>query len=164
MFAYCNNDPVIFVDYVGTACVDALRRGGDRLIIGGAGSGGAVTLLFIDWLINLFASIKNKSKTGKPNVGNGKNGKNGKEGKKGQQPEPPNVEFPGYDPTKAPDGYVWKGPDSQGGKNGGYKNPNGKDSWHPDLDHPKGIAPHWDYNDAYGHKWRVFPNHIEFVK
>lgn len=42
-------------------------------------------------------------------------------------------------------------------------NPKGKDSWHPDLDHPSGVKPHWDYNDGLGHKWRVFPDRIEFV-
>ena len=41
----------------------------------------------------------------------------------------------------------------------------GKDSWHPDLDHGGDIGPHWDYNDGHGHKWRVFPdNRIDFVK
>ena len=79
------------------------------------------------------------------------------------EPEEPDVTYPGDDPTKAPDGYEWRGPDEQGGKRGGYANPNGKDSWHPDLDHPDGIAPHWDYNDGLGHKWRVFPEYIEFV-
>ena len=79
------------------------------------------------------------------------------------EPEPPDVTYPGDDPGQAPDGYEWRGPDKQGGKRGGYANPNGKDSWHPDLNHPDGIDPHWDYNDGLGHKWRVFPDHIEFV-
>lgn len=78
----------------------------------------------------------------------------------------PDVEYPGDDPTVAPDGYEWTGPDPQGGKRGGYKNtdPGKRDSWHPDLDHPGDIDPHWDYNDMFGHKWRVFPDGIEFVK
>ena len=71
--------------------------------------------------------------------------------------------YPGDDPAKAPDGYQWKGPDEQGGKRGGYQNQNGPDSWHPDLDHPEGVDPHWDYNDGFGHKWRVFPDRIEYV-
>ena len=83
--------------------------------------------------------------------------------KKATEPEPPDVTYPGDDPAKAPDGYEWRGPDEQGGKRGGYSNPNGKDSWHPDLDHPDGVDPHWDYNDGLGHKWRVYPKHIEFV-
>ncbi len=49
-----------------------------------------------------------------------------------------------------------------------YKNPTGKDSWHPDLNHPDKIGPHWDYNDGLGHKWRVYPpnsnRNIELVK
>ena len=76
-------------------------------------------------------------------------------------PIPPDVTYPGDDPTIAPDGYEWRGPDEQGGKRGGYANPNGKDSWHPDLDHPDGIEPHWDYNTGDGHKWRVFPDRME---
>ena len=73
-------------------------------------------------------------------------------------PEPPDVEYPGDDPAQAPDGYSWTGPDAQGGTRGGYKNddPNKKDSWHPDLDNET-HGPHWDYNDVYGHKWRVYP-------
>jgi hypothetical protein len=119
--------------------------------------GGAGSLMLLDLLWNLLTP---KSKNGKTNDGKEKTDKGGK---KGQQPTPPDVKFPGNDPTKAPDGYVWKGPDPQGGERGGYKNPNGKDSWHPDLNHPDGIEPHWDYNDVYGHKWRVFPDHIDFV-
>ena len=31
--------------------------------------------------------------------------------------------------------------------------------------YPDGIDPHWDYNDVYGHKWRIFKGgRIEFVK
>lgn len=51
------------------------------------------------------------------------------EEKDATEPEPPDVTYPGDDPAKAPDGYEWKGPDEQGGKRGGYANPNGKDSW-----------------------------------
>ena len=78
-------------------------------------------------------------------------------------PDMPDVTYPGNDPTVAPEGYEWRGPDEPGGKRGGYANPKGKDSWHPDLDHPDGIGPHWDYNDGLGHKWRVFPDRIEYV-
>ena len=162
MFAYCNNCPVIYADTQGLSCQrvisDTYGTSGIYVSTASAGGGGAATLWLLDLLEDLFSM--DKSKSGKTNDGKSKEGKNGK---KGQQPNPPDVEFPGNDPTKAPDGYVWKGPDKQGGKRGGYKNPNGKDSWHPDLNHPDGVDPHWDYNDEYGFKWRVFPDRIEFV-
>ena len=69
----------------------------------------------------------------------------------------PDVEYPGDDPTVAPEGYEWTGPDPQGEKRGGYKNknPNKRDSWHPNLDHGPPKGPHWDYNDIYGTKWTI---------
>ena len=84
--------------------------------------------------------------------------------KKDKNVETPDVTYPGDDPKEAPDGYEWRGPDEQGGERGGYANPNGKDSWHPDLNHPDGVDPHWDYNDGLGHKWRVFPEWIQLLK
>ena len=82
------------------------------------------------------------------------------------QPPVPDVTYPGDDPAKSPgDDYEWRGPDQQGGERGGYANKYGKDSWHPNLDHGPPIGPHWDYNDPFGHKWRIFPDGIiEFVK
>ena len=37
--------------------------------------------------------------------------------------EVPDVKYPGDDPTVAPGGYEWSGPDSQGGKRGGIRIP-----------------------------------------
>jgi hypothetical protein len=68
------------------------------------------------------------------------------------------------DPTKAPVGpdgtpWEWRGPDPQGGKRGGYVNPNNPgQSVHPDLNHPEGIPPHWDYTDRGNGSWRLFPD------
>ena len=72
--------------------------------------------------------------------------------------EIPNVTYPGDDPTVAPDGYEWKGTGEKGSDKGGYANtaPGKRDSWHPDLEHPGDVDPHWDYNDVYKHKWRVY--------
>ena len=150
--------------------LSSLRGGG-----GGTGAGGAVIVVgadvigdigFIGFLELLFGPIDflsdNSSSSEKEKTKEEKN----KEGKgKKPTPPPPDVTFPGYDPTKAPDGYEWKGPDPAGGKRGGYKNqkPNFRDSWHPDLDHGGDIEPHWDYNDIFGRKWRVFPNKIELA-
>ena len=76
----------------------------------------------------------------------------------GQTAEPPG-EYPGDDSTKAPDGYDWRGkPGSQpGSKAGSYYNPDTGEVLRPDLDHPEGIDPHWDYKDPSGNWWRWFP-------
>ncbi|ATC87491.1 hypothetical protein PARC_a3070 [Pseudoalteromonas arctica A 37-1-2] len=54
--------------------------------------------------------------------------------------------------------WPWHGKQPQGGKFGGYKNPNGPESIHPDLDHGEPIGPHWDFNDRKGPGWRIYPN------
>ena len=158
MLAYCNNNPTNYFDPYGTDCVldrrTAFSSGGGFVIP-------IIPIIPIGWLENIFYKGNTNSSQQKGDKNN-----QGSPDKPPQKPTPevPKVTYPGNDPTKAPDGYEWKGPDAQGGPRGGYKNPNGKDSWHPDLNHPDGIDPHWDYNDIYGHKWRVFPNRIEFVK
>ena len=157
MFAYCNNNAVNYKDSKGqdpvTATITVTAAGVVTVVILLAGvavasyctvkalweiGGWIADLIQIAWAQVSYA-------------------------KEVEEPEPPDVTYPGDDPKKAPDGYEWRGPDEQGGKRGGYANPDGKDSWHPDLDHPDGVDPHWDYNDGFGHKWRVFPDHIEFV-
>lgn len=158
MFAYCNNNPVNYLDnsgknpdsvqvWTGTMwwlCgLDGPLPVGEIIYGAGIVILGIYVLIAADEIATPQISLEQE------------------EGK--SEPEPPDVTYPGDNPAEAPDGYEWKGPDEQGGKRGGYKNPNGKDSWHPDLDHPDGIPPHWDYNDGFGHKWRVFPDHIEIV-
>ena len=158
MFVYCLNNPVNFVDRDGENAealqwwtstmwwlcgADAVLPVGDIIYGAGIIVLGVYTLTVVD-------------KVTMPSIF-------WEEEKEETEPEPPDVTYPGDDPAEAPDGYEWRGPDTQGGKRGGYANPNGKDSWHPDLDHPDGVAPHWDYNDGFGHKWRVFPDHIEIA-
>ena len=77
-----------------------------------------------------------------------------------EETEVPDVEYPGDDPTKAPEGSEWKGSGEPGSKKGNYYNPKTDESWHPDLDHPKPIGPHWDYNyrGSGSQGWRVFPD------
>ena len=49
-------------------------------------------------------------------------------------------------------------PGSQpGGKDGSYYDPGTGEVLRPDLDHPEGIDPHWDYKDLSGNWWRWFP-------
>lgn len=74
--------------------------------------------------------------------------------------EVPDVEYSGDDPQKAPEGTEWKGPGEKGSSEGNYYNPQTGESWHPDLNHPAPIGPHWDYNyrGSGCDGWRVFPD------
>jgi len=69
-------------------------------------------------------------------------------------------EYPGDDPTAAPEGFEWKGkPGSQpGGKEGNYHNPETGESLRPDLDHNPPVGPHWDYKDPNGNWHRLYPD------
>ncbi len=54
--------------------------------------------------------------------------------------------WPGDDPTIPPgDGFEWRGKGAPGSNRGAWVNPNTYDSLHPDLHHPAGIKPHWDW-------------------
>ena len=77
---------------------------------------------------------------------------------RGQTAEPPGG-YPGEDPSKPPEGYEWHGKpgSSPGDKDGGYYNPKTGESLRPDLDHPEGVDPHWDYKAPDGSHWRWFP-------
>jgi hypothetical protein len=68
--------------------------------------------------------------------------------------------FPGKDPTKAPDGFEWKGkPGSKpGSKDGSYHNPETGEVLRPDVDHPPPVEPHWDYKDPSKIWWRIYPD------
>jgi len=50
-------------------------------------------------------------------------------------------------------------PGSKPGSNeGNWFNPKTKESLRPGLDHADPIGPHWDYRDADGDWWRLFPD------
>ncbi|MBN2736069.1 MAG: hypothetical protein JXR70_03750 [Spirochaetales bacterium] len=72
------------------------------------------------------------------------------------------IDPPGWDPTKSPgEGWEWRGrPNSQPGDQfGSWHNPDTGESLHPDLDHPEGIKPHWDYTPGKGKpKVRIDPD------
>ena len=62
------------------------------------------------------------------------------------------------DPTEAPgDDWVWGGPGAPGTEKGSWHNPDTKEILHPDFHHDPSVAPHWDYTDPLGLKWRIFP-------
>jgi RHS repeat-associated protein len=73
------------------------------------------------------------------------------------------------DPTSPPVGkdgeeWPWKGEPPQGGDKGGYKNPNGPESMHPDLDHGGEEGRHWDFNDRRGPGYRIKPDRTVWPK
>ena len=54
--------------------------------------------------------------------------------------------WPGDDPTVPPgEGFEWRGKNPIGGDKGAWYNSSTGDSLHPDLNHPFGIDPHWDW-------------------
>lgn len=61
---------------------------------------------------------------------------------------------PSPDPLKPnpPSGFELRGPPGKGN----YYNPWTKESLRPDLNHPDGVEPHWDYKDPFGNRWRWF--------
>jgi RHS repeat-associated protein len=72
---------------------------------------------------------------------------------------PPNLPYPGSDPTKPPGaGWVWKGNGPPESGQGSWYNPNTGESLHPDFGHTMPTGPHWDYVDQNKKKWRLFPD------
>jgi RHS repeat-associated protein len=89
------------------------------------------------------------------------------------QPTHPVPKFEDFwDPTKPPEGdWVWRGkPGVEPGTGPGnwvQPNPDGgrpSQTLNPDLDHPEGIKPHWDWTDPAGKKWRVFEGGLALPK
>ena len=170
MFAYCHNSPVAFYDTEGNMATEATIAATNWWNPIGWIAGGilvvevVVAAVVISEEIDSESAIKSheiseKQANGEPTptVSSSK--------KEKEKPKTPDVTYPGDDPSQAPDGYEWRGKDEPGGKRGGYVNKNGTDSWHPDLDHPDGVEPHWDYNNGHGNKWRVYPDgRIDLVK
>lgn len=69
------------------------------------------------------------------------------------------IKYPGNNPAKSPGkGFEWRGKSEPGGNKGNWYNSKTGEKWNPDLKHGDPIGPHWDYTDAYGNKYRVFPD------
>ncbi len=65
--------------------------------------------------------------------------------------------WPGDDPTVSPgDDFEWRGNGPVGSDRGAWYNPITRDSLHPDLNHPAGIAPHWDWVNILKQVIRIF--------
>jgi RHS repeat-associated protein len=69
------------------------------------------------------------------------------------------VVYPNYsDPTQPPGpGWEWRGNGPVGSRRGNWYNPETDQSLHPDLNHPPGKAPHYDYYGPDTPKTPLFP-------
>ena len=162
MFAYCNNSPVLYADYDGknTDILDWWAGamwwlcGADSVLpVGDIIYGGGLLILgVVVWF-----TADEATDASVPQIYI-------EEDEEKAEPEIPDVTYPGDDPTKAPEGTEWRGSGEQGSKQGNYYNPKTGESWHPDLDHPEPIGPHWDYRDSNGTWWRIGKDNIPVLK
>ncbi|MDE2166536.1 MAG: phage portal protein [Alphaproteobacteria bacterium] len=70
---------------------------------------------------------------------------------------PPLPDYP-TDPARPPaPGFEWKGTNPEpGSREGSWYNDQTKQTLRPDLDHPTGIKPHWDYRAPDGNWYRWY--------
>ena len=170
MFAYCYNNPVNYIDYTGeNAEAIAAFFGGLWTVAFAEPTPAGEIVAGIITVVTVVVGAATVGHLLEEASGTESSGTESSESKPDDPPQSvpdnskvpdsqlPDVEYPGDDPTVAPDGYEWTGPDPQGGKRGGYKNkdPNTRDSWHPDFHHGEPKGPHWDFNDIFGKTWAV---------
>ena len=159
MFAYCNNSPVFLADYDGDeaetvewwaatmwwlCAADGPIPVGDMLYGLGILALGGISI----WAVS---DSQDESTVSEARAGSEE---------ATDVTEVPDVTYPGDDPAEAPDGTSWRGSGPQGSKDGNYYNQETGESWHPDLDHPDPIGPHWDYRDRAGAWWRIGKGNI----
>ncbi|GEM_PF-504202 len=145
LYGYVLADPVNGIDPEGLFVWTLPAFGGAAEALLGAAAGVLAGTALGDWLSELMYS---------ESAGAGDGG----------EQCPGNVpDFDFGDPTKPPVGqdgaeWDWRGQPPVGGPKGGWKNPNGPESIHPDLGHGEPIGPHWDFNDRNGPGWRIGPD------
>ena len=159
MFAYCNNSPILFVDHDGDdaeavgwwastmwwlCAADGPIPVGDALYGLGIIVFGGISIYTAS---NFSFEVDLPKEHSSPCEAE-------------EETEVPEVTYPGDDPAEAPDGTSWRGSGTQGSKEGNYYNQETGESWHPDLDHPDPIGPHWDYRDRAGAWWRIGKGNI----
>ena len=159
MFAYCNNSPILFVDHDGDdaeavgwwastmwwlCAADGPIPVGDALYGLGIIVFGGISIYTAS---NFSFEVDLPKEHSSPCEAE-------------EETEVPEVTYPGDDPAEAPDGTSWRGSGPQGSKEGNYYNQETGESWHPDLDHPDPIGPHWDYRDRAGAWWRIGKGNI----
>ena len=152
MFTYCGNNPVNYADINGYEPITAT-------ITITAASVVAAGIVIAGIAIASYYAVKLIWKVGELIAGSIQTAWDQiSYAKKAKEAETPDVTYPGDDPEKAPDGYEWKGKGKQGSKEGSYYKKETGESLHPDLNHPEGKDPHWDYNyKGSGVKgWRIF--------
>ena len=157
LFVYCGNNPVNFVDYNGKTPAAVLTLAlaeptllGELILAGAIAVVGGV--LIAKNISAIFNYLKGKSKDKTPESSQPLN-----------DSDELDIEYPGDDPTIAPEGYEWRGRGEQGSREGSYYNPENNSSLHPDLNHPDPVGPHWDYNGPEG-KFRIYPDGSIAVK
>ncbi len=140
-FVYAESNPINYIDPWGLHTIadkqlyNPLGAGGGY---GGAAVGTAITATALLKAINKWLNEKNED----------------------NESESCPVDYPGDDPTVAPDGFEWRGkPGSEpGDKEGNYYKPDTGESLRPDLDHEPPIGRHWDYRDKDGDWHRIHPD------
>ncbi len=161
MFAYCNNNPIRYADYNGRLLVEiTVTTAGTVALLTVCGialwiNGTLLLASFLEWIYDQWYYA---------NIEFSVNQEPQQEEKESQEDAIPEVTFPGDNPNEAPEGTVWKGSGAQGSGKGNYYNPQTGESWHPDLNHPDPIGPHWDYRDPLGIWWRVLPDGTIIIK
>ncbi len=69
------------------------------------------------------------------------------------------IKYPGNNPSQSPGkGFEWRGNSTPDKGKGNWYNPKTREKWNADLKHGDPIGPHWDYSDAKGNSYRVFPD------
>ena len=61
-------------------------------------------------------------------------------------------------------GFEWRGSGDPSSGKGNWFNPTTGEMFHPDLNHPAPIGPHWDYTDANGIEYRIMPDGSKIPK
>ena len=70
----------------------------------------------------------------------------------------PSVPYPRNPRVPPGEGWEWRGNGPPGSSRGNWVNPRTGERLHPDLNHPPGIRPHYDYTARDGSRWRWFPD------
>ena len=156
MFAYCNNTPVNYIDIDGYDAVSVLEWWTNQMywICDADGPYPFCDMVYIGVIIILGVIITANVSTSSEFPQDTSTAT--ESASESATEKIPNVTYPGDDPAKSPgDDYEWRGRDPQGGERGSYYNPKTGECWHPDLNHPQPIGPHWDYKDAEGIWWRI---------
>ena len=161
MFAYCGNNPINYYDPTGENAI-AIKSGWLLILALLDSATPILEIIFVVGVVSLaVGAVLNAAQNKTPETSKDKPqdppSSTPESENNSSSEQKPEIEYPGDDPTVAPDGYEWRGKGTQGSKEGSYYNPKSDTSLHPDLQHPNPIGPHWDYNGPGG-DFRIFPD------